>query len=359
MSALPALKRHDWFFTGGGYIDDPAGARFANQMYVERFTPTDVKRPHPVVMVHGGMQTGTNFTMTADGRPGWVYDFVAAGYEVLVVDQPERGRSGHRAEAGQVEPQTRYTAERTADMFTAPADAALYPQAAKHARWPGTGRRGDAVFDRFYASQVGQLSDRTEVERLARDGLAALLDEIGPAILLTHSQSGAIGWCAADARPALTKAVLSIEPNGPPFKDVRHLGAPDWFAYGDDDARAWGITRLPLAFDPPAASPADLAPMLQVEADGPNLAPGYLPSGPQRRLVNLAGLPILIVSGEASYHACYDHLTSRFLTWAGVDHAFVRLEDRGLTGNGHMIMMEENSSEVAGLLIDWLSDQNL
>ena len=44
----------------------------------------------------------------------------------------------------------------------------------------------------------------------------ALLDKIGPAILLTHSQSGAFGWPVADARPDLVKAIVAVEPNGPP-----------------------------------------------------------------------------------------------------------------------------------------------
>ena len=53
-----------------------------------------VTRPFPVVMIHGGGQTGTNFTGTPDGRRGWAHDFLRAGYEVYVVDQPGRARSG-------------------------------------------------------------------------------------------------------------------------------------------------------------------------------------------------------------------------------------------------------------------------
>jgi len=355
-NALPRLARHEWFYVGGAYAED--GSAMAGQMYVERFTPVDRRHETPVVMVHGGVQTGANFLGTADGRPGWVYDFLRDGFEVLVVDQPERGRSGHRLEAGAPAAQFRYAAERTSDYFTDPATAALWPQAARHTEWPGTGRRGDPHFDRFFASQVGQLADRTEIERLTRDGCVALLDEIGPAILLTHSQSGPFGWLIADARPDLVKAILAIEPNGPPFKDVDFQGAPNWFAYGEEMARPWGITRLPLAFDPPAATPEELAPALQPAA-GPDLAPGLLPTGPRRRLPNLAKAAILIVTGEASYHAPYDHVTSAFLEWAGVPHELKTLKDAGLPGNSHMIMMERNSSAVAGLLTAWLAEKGL
>ena len=39
-----------------------------------------------------------------------------------------------------------------------------------------------------------------------KDAGAALLDKIGPAVVLTHSQSGAYGWLIADARPRHVKA---------------------------------------------------------------------------------------------------------------------------------------------------------
>jgi hypothetical protein len=85
----------------------------------------------------------------------------------------------------------------------------------------------------------------------------------------------------------------------------------------------------------------------------------HLQEEPARRLPNLTGIPILIVAAEASYHAAYDHCTSKFLTQAGVENEFIRLEDEGLTGNGHMIMIEQNNHEVADFLIEWLNQHSL
>jgi hypothetical protein len=69
----------------------------------------------------------------------------------------------------------------------------------------------------------------------------------------------------------------------------------------------------------------------------------------------LNGTPILIVAGEASYHATYDYCTSKFLTQAGVAHEFVPLATVGIRGNGHMMMLEANNLAIAGFIQKWLS----
>lgn len=363
LRALPEIKVHDWRFVGGEYVTRAGGTFMTGQMYVERWVPVAHTRPYPVVMIHGGVQTGSNFIATPDGRPGWLHYFLAEGYEVLVVDQPSRGRSGHLVEDGKADGLTRYTAEHIQQRFTAAGKFALWPQAALQTEWPGTGEPGDPVFDSFFASQVEHLADRTEIERLNQVAGAALLDDIGEAILLTHSQSGPFGWLIADARPDKVKAIVALEPNGPPFFEVAFLGTEtagdDWYEYDLAPAREWGITRAPMTFDPLPDSASDLGPALASMPDSPDLVRGYLPSGPRRRLNRLAGIPILILSAEASYHACYDQCTSEFLDWAGVAHDFVRLEDRGIRGNGHMIMLEKNNHRTAGVVLDWLDEQAL
>lgn len=70
---------------------------------------------------------------------------------------------------------------------------------------------------------------------------------------------------------------------------------------------------------------------------------------------NLAGVPVLVVTTEASYHAMYDHCTARYLNQAGVTAEFVRLADSRLRGNGHMIMLEKNSLEIAEFVDSWLT----
>jgi pimeloyl-ACP methyl ester carboxylesterase len=186
------------------------------------------------------------------------------------------------------------------------------------------------------------MADIGALEAMMRAAGAALLERIGPALLLTHSQGGPFGWTIADACPERVRAVLAIEPNGPPVYEVDFTGAPDYFEQGPK-ARPWGITRGPLTFDPPAGSPDELRFVRQARPDAAGLVAGWLQAEPARRLPRLAGIPILILTAEASYHAPYDHCTSAFLRQAGVAHAFVSLAEAGIHGNGHMMMLEKNN----------------
>lgn len=345
-----ALSDHGYFFVGGRYTTTKDGQIMAGQMFVQYLVPQERRHPYPVVMWHGGGQTGTNFLGTPDGRPGWADYFLQQGYAVYVVDQPARARSGYFTEVygATRRPHTGAMSRR----FTAPENSNDYPQAKRHTQWPGKGVPGDPVFDQFFASQVEDIRDVGVIEKLNRDAGAALLDKIGPAILLTHSQSGPFGWGIADARPNLVKGILAVEPNGPPFHEASMTGPPDWFKDGPL-ARPWGTTRGPLTYTPVAENPMDLGMTRQTAADGPELVRCWLQAEPARQLRNLQGIPILIIVSEASYHAPYDHCTSKYLTQAGVKHEFVRLPDIGIRGNGHMMMLERNSLDIAALLQGW------
>jgi pimeloyl-ACP methyl ester carboxylesterase len=350
------IAEQGYFFAGGSYVEHEGATVHAGQMFVQYQIPAARTQPLPIVMIHGGSQTGTNFLGTPDGRPGWADYFLREGYAVYVVDQPGRARSGYYpAIYGNTRRQTVAAAER---RFTAPAVTKLWPQAHLHTQWPGTGQRGDPVFDQFFASQVESIDNGELTERLARDAGVSLFERIGAAILLTHSQSGPFGWAIADACPQRVKAILSIEPNGPPVHELDLLGAPQWF---EDAARTrtWGITRVPLTYDPPANDPAALRFVKQAAADAPGLARCWLQAEPARKLPRLSGIPILILTSEASYHAAYDHGTSRFLTQAGVAHTFLRLPDIGIRGNGHMMMLEKNNLEIAAVLQRWLVEQGI
>jgi pimeloyl-ACP methyl ester carboxylesterase len=325
----------------------------SGQLYAEYQIPSDQTHPFPIVMIHGGGQSGTNFTGTPDGREGWAQFFLRAGYAVYVVDQPGRARAAYQADL--YGPMTRLDAAGVERRFTATARHNLWPQARLHTQWPGSGVAGDPVFDQFFASQMPGIQNVPLVQASNRDAVLALLQKIGPAILMTHSQSGPFGWLVADARPDLVKAIAAVEPNGPPFFDLETVGAPDWFRYRAK-ARPWGIAAVALTYSPPVAVDAsDLAIVQQEKPDSPDLVRCWLQKEPARQLPNLQKLPILVVTAEASFRAIDDHCTVKYLEQAGVRPTWVRLGDIGIHGNGHMMMLEKNNMEIAAVMSRWLA----
>src|SRR6266567_4363643 len=61
--------------------------------------------------------------------------------------------------------------------------------------------------EQYFAQMVPNTeTSYAEAGQATVDALAKLLDRVGPAVLVVHSQSGAYGIAAAVARPALVKA---------------------------------------------------------------------------------------------------------------------------------------------------------
>lgn len=60
----------------------------------------------------------------------------------------------------------------------------------------------------------------------------------------------------------------------------------------------------------------------------------------------------LLIADDLQY---YDRCTIKFLEQAGVNVEWLRLEDVGIRGNGHMFFLEKNSEEIAEVLERWLS----
>lgn len=345
------IARQGHFHVGGRYLETSPDRPMVGQMYVEFQIPHERRFEPPVIFVHGGQQGGMNWTQTADGREGWAQFFLRRGHATYVVDQVGRGRSAWREEFhGKLAPlKTSFAMER----FVAPERFEQWPQAKLHTQWPGEGRPGDAIFDDFIATQLPSIADYAFQQEINAQALCALLDRIGPAILAVHSQAGAFGWIVADRRPALAKALVAVEPNGPPVRDVAMLGAPNWFA-DTGRTKISGLCDVQLTWDPPLREGEALSFERESGPARPDCAACWRQSEPARRLVNVARVPVLMITGEASYHTPYDHCTANFLRQAGVGVEHVYLAGRGVTGNGHMIMMEKNSDEAAAIVAAWI-----
>lgn len=353
-SSKEAPYYRDYFYVGGGYVDNGSGEHtFRDQMYVERLEPVGgPTQAVPIVMIHGQAQTGTNFLNKPDGGTGWASRYLQQGFEVYIVDQTFRGRSAWAPGVGRPSPST-YSAELIQKRFTAVQDYNLWPQAKLHTQWPDDGKMGSEVFDAFYSSNVQFISNATYQQTAVQAAGAKLLDRIGkPVILFGHSQGTLMPLLIADARPKLTKAIILIEPTGPPFQEA---------VFGSAPARPYGLTDIPLSYSPAVTNPAtDLVqqsyPPPVANTDNSTVSCVLQASTPApRQLSNLSPLPILIVTGEASYHAPYDHCTVEYLKQAGCSRTkHLPLASVGIKGNGHMMFLEKNSDVIWERIQRWV-----
>lgn len=347
------------FYAGGEDAETPSGKVVADAMYVEFQIPAERKHPYPLIFIHGGASTGASFWSTPDGREGWATLFLRKGYAVYVVDRPTLGRSPHyEAVDGPKFMPPAGLPKREGKMVSAP----VPPPAT---RFPGTNEPGDPAFEQMarnkhstievpFGSPSDPLTISTRVDTIDRNAGAALLDRIGPAILVTHSRAGTTGWQIADARPGLVKAIVAVEPNGPPFYNAPPLGQP-----GDEIARPFGLTYAPMKYAPPVKEAADFGTLkLEAPADAGKVG-CWLPQAGRHALVNLAKVPVMVLTGGSSYHAAYDYCTAAFLERVGVPVSRVALEERGIAGNTHGLPTETNNGEIADLIDDWLARAGL
>jgi pimeloyl-ACP methyl ester carboxylesterase len=324
-SPEPTTSRRGFFWVGVERVDGPWGTVARAPMYVEWEEPVEVTQPYPLVLIHGGGGQGLDWMGTHDGRPGWSTLLVQRGYKVYVVDRPGHGRSSFHPDV--IAPMgAPFPFQAGEAIFRSPPDGPMsHPTAHLHTQWPGTRDDDDPALEAIVASSGPMPADLAVSQALDQSRGAALLDRIGPAILITHSLGGPAGWLIADARPELVKAIVAIEAIGPPFVERPELGL----------ALEWGLTASPLTYDPPAASAAELG-------------------GEPRRLPNLAGIPIAVVSAEASPFVHFHDDMVAFLMQAGCDVDSLRLADHGVHGNGHAMMLEANNAEALEPIARWI-----
>lgn len=319
--ARPArLARRGHFWIAGDRVVVDGETCQRGPLFAAWEAPETVTHRWPVVLVHGGGYQGTEWHDTPDGRPGWAQRFVEAGYATVSVDRPGQGRSPyHPKTMGAMGPPFSYESARKI-YFPPDPDG-------RHTQWPFAADDA-ATFDAFVAGYGPLPADLAASEDLEADRLAKLLDRIGPAILVTHSASGPVGWLVADRRPGLVKAIVAIEPMGPPFADIPNIGT-----------LAWGLTASPLRYEPAVGTPDDIR----------HAAPGAL------RLPALHRLPIAAVIGETSSFAPASAPIVDLLKSAGAAAELIRLTDHGITGNGHGLIYEKNSDEALQPVLRWIA----
>jgi pimeloyl-ACP methyl ester carboxylesterase len=296
-----------------GLVDGPVS------VYFETFAPAVATGKPTVVMVHGGAHTGACYQRTADGRPGWAYRFAARGYRVAVPD------------------------------------------------WPGTGRSGYISIDKLDGAAVV-----AGLGGLVR-GLAANFG--APVVLVTHSMSGCYGWRLLESHGDVIDRVVGVAPSppgniqktAPVYAETDTTLETEAFGgrvrvdktkpvVGNADfvaRKLVGESRyFPRAFMAGyAASLLAIPPKLWLERQNVH--------GTQLRVADpsqLAGKRVFVITGTADL----DHsreVDGAIVTWlndVGAKAEFCFLSDRGIVGNGHVRMREDNSDAIADIILDWL-----
>jgi hypothetical protein len=291
--------------TAGGPVHhvDPNGDIIAGQMYVQYVRLARPRGAAPLLLWHGGGMSGVTWETTPDGRAGWQMFFLRAGFDVFVSDAVERGRASwapYPDVFGEA-PYFRTAREAWEEIFRFGPPGSWHTDCAQRrahagARFPG------AHMEAFMSQFVPRWETNNARTQRAYD---LLVDKVDGSILLTHSQSGNFGLTAALHAPHKIRAVISLEPSGAPDPGEADaatlLGVPHLFVWGDYvDEHSFWLRSLPRV------------------------------------------------------RAWHDALRD-----AGVDSEWIDLPALGIRGNTHALMADENSDEIAALVLDWLTRHGL
>lgn len=207
------LKTMGSLMFGGAVTTKSDGDTFhGDHGYAQYYIPQNA-RNYPLIMWHGIGQSGKSFESTPDGREGFQAILPRRDWPVYIIDQPRRGRAGYtQAQPGN--PDATPTTSMESSVWDAFRNGIWAPPKAA-ALFPGVQFPHDpASIDQFFRQQTPDTGEepRMEEHRVFMGlAMAELLRLTGPAVLITHSNSGQYGWATAMVAPDLVKAVVAYE----------------------------------------------------------------------------------------------------------------------------------------------------
>jgi pimeloyl-ACP methyl ester carboxylesterase len=346
------LKSHGVFWAGGQIVNraqagtENAGDQkglainaqqyLVGQAYVEYFIPQKLRRGKntiPIVLIPGGGLVGVHFLTTPDGREGWADYFIRRGFPVYIVDVPGRGRAGfspdqfNNVRAGVAAPNTQpdLTAwdssawlEWNTGPLPAPSpthgphDPACIGNDARDPNNPPVYCNGDlmpALDPEGYKHWLAALMPQGPVAGGFDPGIIAVLQKVGPTIVIGHSAGGTLIAKIANDRPELFKAVIGIEPQGacmlPPTLAIN------------------GLAKVPT---------------YSIHSINQVGRPDTGPCLDTYEKIKKAG-------GDALYLS---------LPKLPPSTLFDRIQQVGIWGNDHIMMWNTNSDQIAGILLKWI-----
>ena len=307
--------------------------------YAQFFIPMEA-RDYPLIMWHGIGQSGRSYESTPDGREGFMAIMPRRGWATYIIDQPRRGRAGRTlaANTGSDIPTALYEsyawdAFRNGVWDRAGGKAPYFFPGVKFPRTP------DAV-EQFFRQQTpdtGVEPRDNAYRKVMGRTMNELLKQTGPAILVTHSNSGQYGWATAiEAPEGALKAIIAFEPGQVCLPDDYAL--PN-VAHGDE--ASWQA-ELPFRV-------------------------------PESAFTKLTKLPILIIYGDNIAKEPSDifnvNVWRLSYTWAklfvdevnkrGGDARLLHLPEIGIKGNTHAPFADLNNLEIADIVEKYLHEKKL
>ena len=339
--------RRDYFYIGGGYVPSgiPDQDFWGDQLYVEKLTPSNgCTRPYPMVFVSAGLPSGTSWLNTPDNRKGWASYYLDQGFQVYIVDIVGNGRSTQNDPTKYGPARFGSTDKINEQGFTAPEKWNFYPQSSLHTQWPGSGTRGDPIFDAFTASIIALSSQSLNIELTIRAAGCDLLKMVGQSYTFCHSAGCTYTALWADECPDMLRASINIEPGNNPFASITPGSTP---GAGHSLTRPCGLTNTPLKYDPPVQNCTAIT-TEETTPDLPEKRSCRLQTGTIHKLTEVSKVPFVMLTGDGSPHAGYDYCFVEFFEQMGnKNYQWVQLADIGIHGNGHFMHLEKNNLEIA------------
>jgi len=298
---------------------DSAGQTLhGDHAYVFYQVPTGA-RTLPLVFWHGHGQSGKTWETTPDGREGFQTIFLRRRFPVYIVDQPRRGRAARSTQS--------------MNVVAAP-DEQLWFGIFRLGVWPDfypnvSFSRDPEALNQFFRQMVpntGPYNAQVNV-----DAVSALFAKIGPGILVTHSQSGALGWRTAAKTPNV-RAIVAYEPGGD-------------FIFPEGEAPAVPFGNQ--TFTPPTVPLSEFQQLTKIPIViyyGDNIPdqPGTNPGQEQWR--------VFLQVARLWRDAVNRH---------GGDVTVVHLPEAGIRGNTHFPMSDLNNVQIADQLSQYLAQKGL
>lgn len=309
------------FAVGGTVLRDSAGHTYhGDHAYVFYQKPVDARR-YPLVFAHGVGQFSKTWETTPDGREGFQNIFLRRGFGVYLVDQPRRGNAGRSTETVTLTP-----------AF----DKEVWFNRFRVGIWPdyfeGVQFSRDPEALNQYFRQMTPTIGSVDFE-VYSDAYAALFERIGPAIFVTHSQGGPVGWQTL-LKTRNIRAIVSYEPGG---------GIPFPVGQVPEEGRVLTLSKKTEGIEVPMDVFLEYTKIPIVVYYGDNL-----PETDERP--------------EIYEWTRRLHLMRRWaemLNERGGDVTVIHLPEVGLHGNTHFPMSDLNNKEVAELMFQWLEERGL